>query len=97
MSSVGSISRYIAIQLPGQAAASGAHREAPVQASHTKPWGTKAPLQASYRYDQILHQIVITLHNPETGSVIREIPSEQVRNVAATLLQSSIHAFDNAA
>lgn len=97
MSSVGSISGHIAIKLPAQAAANGAHREAPIQASHAKPWGAKAPLQASYRYDQVLHQIVITLHNPETGGVIREIPSQQVRNVAAALLQSSIHAFDNAA
>lgn len=96
MSSVGSISGNIAIQLPGQAAANGAHGATPAQAGRTRPWGAKAPLQASYRYDQVLRQIVITLHNPETG-VIREIPPEQVRNVAAALLKSSIHAFDNAA
>jgi uncharacterized FlaG/YvyC family protein len=56
--------------------------------------GARPPLQASFQYDRVLRQTIVTLQNPETGGIVRQIPPEKIREMAAKLVLMAGQAFD---
>lgn len=95
MSALSNVSNNGIGSLPGQAQAVAAPTLArkPAQpnrdnAEFLPAPGANQPLQASYEYNEALRQVVITLLNPETGAVVREIPGERVIQVAEALLRT---------
>ncbi len=72
-----------------------AGREAPPPAKlGRQPQGVSAPLQASLRFEKLARQIVVTLIEPETGEVVRQIPPEKILSLIVYLREISSADFD---
>ncbi|NIM06519.1 MAG: hypothetical protein GTO55_08830 [Armatimonadetes bacterium] len=82
---------------PATAQASSARAKPPARSNPISPLGSSPPLQASYQYDRILRQAVVTLQNPNTGGVVREIPPEKIRQIAQDFVLAAHHVFDASA
>lgn len=100
MSTVDAISVKTAVALPGSP--TGEAKNVKEQRPSRLPapvhlLGARPPLLASYQYDPVLRQVIVTLQNPETGGVVREIPAEQVRKLAAALMQAAQRVLDSKA
>jgi len=76
-----------------------AGREAtPPATSGRQPQGElAAPLQASLRFEKLARQIVLSLIEPETGEVVRQIPPEKILSLIVYLRQAADAAFDESA
>jgi uncharacterized FlaG/YvyC family protein len=55
------------------------------------------PLQASFRFDDLARQVVITLVRPETQAVVRQIPPEKILKLIAYLRGVATGTFDQRA
>lgn len=69
--------------------------EAPEPAVSEQPRVVPRPsLQANFYYDQQLNQLTITLTDPETGDVVRQIPDEHMRRFIAGMMELAGKVFD---
>lgn len=92
---------------PGAAAPSGAAASgSPAVAQDTSPPATpgrrpagvaQQPLSASFRFDEELRQVIITLVRPETGQVVRQVPPDKVLSLIANLQEAAKRALDRQA
>ncbi|MCK4299626.1 MAG: flagellar protein FlaG, partial [Planctomycetes bacterium] len=55
------------------------------------------PLQASFRFEKLARQVVVTLIRPETQEVVCQIPPEKILNLIVYLRQVVGAAFDKRA
>jgi len=88
-----------ATPLPAAERSPAADRKAsPPAASGRQPAGVSAaPLEASFRFEELARQIVITLVRPETREVVRQIPPDKILKLIVYLRQAAAHAFDREA
>lgn len=56
-----------------------------------------AVLKASVRFEKLARQMVVTLLEPETGAVVRQMPPEKILKMIVCLQQASDGAFDRGA
>jgi uncharacterized FlaG/YvyC family protein len=54
-------------------------------------------LQASFRFEELARQVVVTLVRPETREVVRQIPPEKILKLIVYLRQSMSAALDRRA
>ena len=54
-------------------------------------------MQASLRFEKLARQIVLSLIEPETGEVVRQIPPEKILSLIVYLQQAADAAFDESA
>jgi uncharacterized FlaG/YvyC family protein len=54
----------------------------------------RAPLQASFRFEKLARQVVVTLVRPETQQVVLQIPPEKILRLIAYLRQITGAALD---
>ncbi len=59
--------------------------------------GTRAPLQASFRFEELARQIVVTLIRPDTREVVCQIPPEKILKLIVYLRQAVGTAVDTRA
>lgn len=57
----------------------------------------RAPLQASFRFEELAHQVVVKLVRPETQEVVRQIPPEKILKLIVYLRQAASAALDKRA
>ena len=75
----------------------------PPAASGRQPAGApsapavRAPLQASFRFEELARQVVVTLVRPETREVVRQIPPEKILKLIVYLRESMGAALDRRA
>lgn len=70
----------------------------PPAASGRQPAGAPPqPLQASFRFDDLARQAVVTLLRPETGEVVRQIPPEKILSLIVYLRGVTAASFDRRA
>jgi len=55
-----------------------------------------APLQASFRFEKLARQVVVTLVRPETQQVVRQIPPEKILRLIAYLREVVSATLDRA-
>ena len=63
-----------------------------------KPEGAPVrPLQASFRFEELARQVVITLVDTRTNEVVQQIPPEKVLKLISYFQQRAASAADNKA
>ena len=73
-------------------------RSFPPAASGRQPAGvSRPPLAASFRFEELARQIVVTLIRPDTQEIVCQIPPEKILNLIVHLRQASEQAFDKRA
>jgi len=55
------------------------------------------PLKSSVRFEKLARQIVVTLLEPETGAVVRQMPPDKILRMIVYAQQVSDGAFDKSA
>jgi len=84
--------------VPARSPAAGRRAYSPPAISGRQPGrDSTAPLQASFRFEKLARQIVITIIEPQTGGVVRQIPPEQILKMIVYLQQTSALALDKCA
>jgi len=61
------------------------------------PPALRAPLQASFRFEEQARQVVVTLVRPETQQVVLQVPPEKILRLIAYLRQVLSATFDRQA
>jgi hypothetical protein len=75
----------------------------PPAASGRQPAGApsapapRAPLEASFRFEEQARQVVVTLIRPETQQVVLQVPPEKILKLIAYLRQFITTTFDRQA
>jgi hypothetical protein len=81
---------------PSPPAASGRQPAGAFQATSSRP-ALPRPLEASFRFEELARQVVVTLVQPESGAVVRQIPPEKIINLIVYLRQVAGRSFDRRA
>lgn len=84
--------------VPARSPAAGRSAHSPPAISGRQPGrDLAAPLEASFRFEKLARQIVITLIEPQGKGVVRQIPPEKILKMIVHLQQMSVRAFDKSA
>ena len=83
--------------VPARSPAAGRSVTSPAVSGRQPQRGPSAPLQASYRFEELARQVVIALVDPRTNEVVKQIPPEKVLKLISYLQQTAAAALDKRA